>query len=62
MRRRPDDDDEPDSLPESGAEGFLDRSLQKHRRLVLGVGIGLGVLVIVALIAATFSDPSRGGP
>jgi hypothetical protein len=65
MKRPSDDDDERDSegehgeSPDSKAEEFLSRFLERNPRFLLYVGIGLGALVVVALAAAKFSGMSN---
>jgi hypothetical protein len=55
MKRPSDGDDERGSSPEFRAEEFAQRILARTRKLLIVGGIVLGIVIIIALVMATFS-------
>ena len=54
MKRRPEDDDDPNSSPESRAEEFAERILSRSRKLLKIGGIILAIVIIIALVLSRF--------
>jgi hypothetical protein len=59
MKRPSGDDDRHASSPDSRAEEFFSRFMERHPRFFLYVGIGLAAVIIVAIIVARLLDKSH---
>ena len=57
--KRPSDDDDRGSSPDSKAEEFFSRFLRKNPRFFLYVSLAIGALIIIGLIIAKSTGPSQ---